>query len=272
MLGADLAFALMAAAAKFTGKHVGAAEIVFVRSLLSSIALLGVLRKNGVPLRANEPALLWTRGLVGYVALQCYFWAIPQLPLGTAVMLNYTAPIFAVILSFFVLREKPPLAFKLSLLISFFGVYLLCSPQLAGKGAALGAALVSGLGAGSVHVMIRQGRKSDSPLLMIFYFTLSATAGAGVLLFKTGWTNPSPAEWAGLLLITMSSFIGQLCLTHALQKAPVWAVAPFGYFAPLFSLALGMIFWGEKPSAANLIGGAVVIFCGVILLKKYSRT
>ena len=269
MLCADLAFAVMAAATKFTGARLGAAEIVFVRSVFSLAALLGIFAKNKTSLRANDASLLWARGIIGYIALQCYFWAIPQIALGTAVMLNYTAPIFAVILSFLLLRERPSAAVKLSLAASFAGVYLLCSPEIAGRPAALSAALVSGLLAGSVHVMIRRSRQTDPPLLVVFYFSLSSMIGSGILLWWAGWVAPSGAEWLGLLVITVSSFAGQLCLTTSLQKAPVWVVSPFGYLTPVLGLMLGTAFWREIPSAVNLAGGALVIVCGVVMLAFF---
>ena len=272
MLCADVAFALMAASTKFTGARLAASQIVFVRSLLSCVALYLALRKNNIPIKAKEPRLLWARGIVGYIALQTYFWALPQLTLGTAVMLNYTAPIFAIVFSFYVLSESPPGMARLLLVILSGGIYLLTSGEITGRPLAVAAGLLSGVLAGAVYVMIRRSYKSDSPFLVIFYFTVSCAVGSSLLLLKTGWVWPTAWEWLGLLAITVSSLFGQIFLTYSLQKAPVWAVAPFGYFTPLLSLVIGVIFWGEKPSAANLIGGAVVILCGVLLLKKYGRT
>ena len=272
MLCADAAFALMAATTKFTGQRLSAVEIVFTRSLLSCAVLGFVLAQKKISLRANEPGLLWARGIVGYIALQSYFWALPQLSLGTAVMLNYTAPIFAVIFSFYALREKPPLSAMLSLLVSALGVYLLSSPEISGHGPAVLAGLLSGLLAGSVYVMIRQSNKTDTPLLIIFYFTVSCTIGSAFLLLKTGWLAPTPVEWLGLLVIAASSLLGQIFLTFSLQRSPVWVVSPFGYLTPVIGLALGIILWRETPNAANLTGSALVIICGIAILKKFGRS
>ncbi len=267
MLCADLAFALMASATKALGSHLPAAEIVFVRSLLSLVACYWLLRSQHIALGGNNPALLWARGIVGFIALQCYFWALPQLPLGMAVMLNYTAPIFAVIFSFLLLGERPPLVVKLCLAVSFGGIYLLSSSSLAGGAApALAAGLTSGLLAGSVYVMIRHSHKGDDPLLVIFYFVLSATIGSGALLIKTGWVAPNGREWLELLFITATSFAGQLYLTRSLRKAPVWVVSPFGYLTPVLGYFLGVLLWKEIPTLRSLVGGAVVITCGVVML------
>ena len=272
MLFADVAFAVMAAATKFAGVRLPAFEIVFIRSFLSCAALWVTLTQRKISLKANEPGLLWARGIVGYAALQCYFWALPQITLGTAVMLNYTAPIVAVIFSFFVLREKPPLLVKLLLPVCALGVYLLSSPEIKGHAAAVGAGLISGLLAGSVYVMIRQSNRTDAPLLIIFYFTLSCSVGSVLFLLKTGWVTPTAAEWLVLAVITISSLFGQIFLTYSLQKSPVWAVSPFGYLTPVLALLIGRVIWHEMPNAASLTGGALIILCGIILLNRFGRS
>jgi drug/metabolite transporter (DMT)-like permease len=266
MLCADFAFALMAAATKSVGARLPASEVVFIRSAVSLAALLWMLRARRIPLRGNGPRLLWARGIVGYIALQCYFWALPQIPLGTAVMLNYTAPIFAVALSFLWLKENPPLVVKWLLGACFGGIYLLAAPRFGGPLPALLAGLLSGVLAGSVYVMIRRAQRDDSTLLVVFYFALSSTVGSGALLSLSGWTPPTPSEWWGLALITASSFIGQLCLTRSLQKSPVWLVSPFGYLTPVLGLFLGILFWEEYPDLHSLAGGGIVIVCGVLML------
>ncbi len=268
MLCADMVFAVMASATKWTGAHIPSFEVVFVRSALSSAALILICEIKGVSLRPKEPILLWSRGIIGYIAMQCFFWALPQIALGTAVTLNYTAPLFAVALSFVWIREKPTLTAKLGLAISFVGVWLLASPQFGGRPEALFAALVSGLFAGGVYVLIRRSRHADDPLLVILYFTLTSTLASGAWTIAAGWVAPSAGEWAGLAAITVSSFIGQICLTYSLHKAPVWVVSPFAYLTPVLSLILGWMFWKEVPSAQNLAGCAIVIACGVVMLAK----
>lgn len=265
MLAADLAFAVMAAATKVSGTALPAAQIVFVRSAVGMLVLFGVLAAKRISPAANQPALLLTRGVVGYIALQCYFWALPRIPLGSAVMLNYTAPIFAVALSALFLKERPSAMARAVLGLSLLGVWLLTAPQFSGDPAALSAGLMSGVLAGAVHVMIRRSNQSDDPLLIVFYFTVVCTVGSGLLTLRTGWVPPGPELRPGLLVITASSLIGQLCLTYSLQKAPVWAVSPFGYLTPVLAAGLGAVLWREIPGVSGVLGGALIIVCGSAL-------
>jgi drug/metabolite transporter (DMT)-like permease len=120
-------------------------------------------------------------------------------------------------------------------------------------------------------VLIRRGNKTDPPVRIIFYFTLASTIGSGMLLLLGGWTSPSPSEWLGLAVITISSLLGQLFLTYSLQKAPVWVVSPFGYLTPVLGVLLGYFLWQEKMTTANLIGCSIIVFCGCLMLRSFKK-
>ncbi len=269
MLAASLAFAVMAAADKQLTK-MPASEVVFIRSALST-AVMGIYlarqKNNGWP--GKRPLLLTARGVVGFAALILYFWALPRLHLGTAVMLNYTSPLFAVAASHLFLKEKTAHHAKTLILVSFAGVYLLTAPQMAEKPLAFLAALASGFLVGLVHLLIRQSTNDEeSPLLIIFYFTAICMIGALLFCPWVRWTVPSAEEWGPLLLITGCSYLGQLGLTYSLRKAAVSVVSPFGYITPVLGLVLGYFIWHENPGLAGYTGSLIVIVCGALLYRR----
>lgn len=270
MLGASLSFAVMAAALKALPGHLPASEITFIRSFFSTLAIVVCFfRYQNFEGPGKRPWVLAARGIIGFVALFLYFWALPQLHLGTAVMLNYTAPLFAVIASYFIFKDKTNIRVKFLIALSFLGVYLLAAPQIAGKPAAFLAALASGFLAGMVHLLIRQSSdEEEPPLLIIFYFTAICTAGSLLFLPFTHWAWPDTRQWMALLVITITSFLGQLGLTYSLRKSPVSVVSPFGYITPVISLIFGFLIWKEAPGIAGILGSALVIFCGTLLYKQ----
>lgn len=267
MLAANGCFAIMAASTKMASGRLSAAEIIFVRSAASSVVLALWIARSGLSWTGKNPAILSLRGIIGFVALFLYFWCLPKIDLGTAVMLNYTAPIFAVIVSVIFFHEKISSAIKTAILGSFIGVYLLVSPHWQPEFLPLLAGLLSGCFAGIVHVLIRQTHREEQPITIIFYFTLTATIGSWLLLWKYPWIGPTPMEWFWLGIITLSSFVGQLLLTHSLKAAPVSVVSPFGYITPVLGLILGWLFWKEIPTPLSLVGSAIVIICGFVMFK-----
>ncbi len=270
MLWASLAFAVMAAATKWLGGGLPASEVVFVRSVLSSILLFAILairkNKDGI---GKKPLILASRGVIGFVALTLYFWCIPRIHLGTAVMLNYTAPIFAVAASRLFFKEKNSLPDLLLIGGAFMGVYLLASPQLREAPDALMAGLASGFLAGMVHLLIRRSHdERESPLLIILYFTIACTAGSALMRGLGPWPMPDAGQWTALLVITASSLLGQLGLTYSLRSARISVASPFGYITPVIGLVIGFIFWKEDPGLPGILGSAVIILCGSVLYRR----
>jgi len=269
MLGANVAFAAMAAADKEL-TDLSASEVVFIRSALGTAAfLLYFLWKKNSGWPGKNPPVLTARGTFGFIALFLYFWALPKLHLGTAVMLNYTAPIFAVILSHWVLKEKSAHHAKALIAASFFGVYLLTAPQITEQPVAFAAALASGFFVGVVHILIRRSTAGqEPPLLIIFYFMAICMIGALFLWPFSQWRMPAPREWIFLWVITVTSILGQLGLTYSLRKAAVTVVSPFGYFTPVMGLLLGFLIWKENPGWDGYLGSVIVIICGALLYRK----
>lgn len=272
MLGSSVSFAVMAVAAKYASKRLSASEIIFIRSLLSSLFIVVFLSKKGhSDWVGKKPVILAARGLVGFVAMTFYFWSIPRIHLGTAMMLNYTAPIFAIILTHLFMHEKTSALQKIIIGLSFAGVYFLTAPDLAASPFPLFVGLLSGLLAGMVHILIRQSHQDETPLVIIFYFTVISTIGSAALLPLGGFLAPTPKEWLALLIVTVSSFIGQVGLTYSLRTAPVSVVSPFGYFSPVLGVFLGWLFWKEIPGGSSLAGSALIILCGTGLYRLHSK-
>ena len=97
MLLASLLFACMGVCVKLAAATHSAVEITFYRSFISLFIMFGLVRLNGVALATPHWRWQVSRGVVGFAALFAYFYAIIQLPLATAVTLNYTSAIFLAI-------------------------------------------------------------------------------------------------------------------------------------------------------------------------------
>lgn len=261
---AALSFGFMAACVKFTSGTLPPTEIVFFRSFLGTIAIGVMIWKSQASWVGKNIGILLLRGGSGFLALSLHFYAISKLDLGTAVMLNYTAPIFVVIFARFMLKEKTTLPVKIAILISFVGLYLLASPQFEAKLVPFLLGLLSGIFAALAYVFIRTSDENESPYTIIFYFTGISTLGS-IPLLTFGFYLPNTVEWIGLLGVTAGAFFGQVWLTNAIRSAPVSVVLPFGYLAPVFSSVLGFLFWKESLGIQALFGGLLITASGVII-------
>lgn len=263
MTQSAIAFSLMAVCVKFVTVTLPPFEIVFFRSFFGMLMVLPFIFRKKVSLWGEERLKLTARGVSGCLALLLHFYTIAKLELGLAVMLNYTAPIFAVILAVFWLKEKPGFSVWFLILLSFLGVLLLNSNTGITWRPEVWLALLSSVFAAIAYVSIRTIRHRESPFTVIFYFTLISTFGS--LFFIHGWTWPNLREWLWVAGVVVFSFYGQVWMTTALRRAPSYLVTPFQYLHPVLSFGYGWLFWGNPLTWQIAIGVFLIVLSGSLI-------
>jgi drug/metabolite transporter (DMT)-like permease len=264
-----VAFSLMALCVKFVTETLPPFEIVFFRSFFGMLLVLPLIRRTRASLWGHEHAKLIARGVSGCLALLLHFYTISKLELGMAVMLNYTAPIFAVIIAVFFLKEKPGLSVWALILLSFVGVILLNSSKGMTWRPEVWLALLSSVFAAIAYVSIRTIKQRESPLTVIFYFTMISTAGS--LFFLDGWKWPNLREWLFVAGVVIFSFYGQLWMTTSLRRAPSYLVTPFQYLHPVLSFAYGWLLWGNPVTGVVAAGIFLIIGSGSLISYQATR-
>src|SRR5688572_8318972 len=145
-----VAFSIMAALVKLAGSGIPNQELVALRSLASILPILALFWWRGVPLRPVRPGWLLLRGLLGYIAISCWFLSLNRLALPDAVMIQYTSPVFTALMAPVVLREPSRPRDRWALLVALAGVAIVLRPGagVTSTGALIGlAGAVSSAGA-----------------------------------------------------------------------------------------------------------------------------
>jgi drug/metabolite transporter (DMT)-like permease len=185
--------------------------------------------------------------------------------LAGAIAINFSAPLWAALLSYLWLREKADAARWSTLLIGFFGVLLVATPGA--ESVQLGAlfALANAIMYGSVTVAVRGMTKTESANTLLAWqmFTI---AFFHALLLVFGFKMPTAVDFFLMLMSGITNFIAQYAWTHALRLAPATAVSPFYYLMLVWAIAIGYFVWGDVPTLSLLIGSAIVIASGLFLL------
>lgn len=269
MCQASVAFSIMILGVKGATATLPALEVVFFRSLFGSLlmGLLIIQKRVSFLGRPEERKFLILRGVAGFLALTLHFYTMSILPLGTAVILNYTGPVFVAILASFFLGEKPGIFLLAMILTAFAGVYLLIRPEFRmdpSQGMAVFLAILSGFFAAVAVLTIRVLRHRESPLTVIFYFTAISTLGS-LFYLPLGFIWPGWREWFFLILVAAGSFYGQLWMTISYRRAPASLVSPFAYITPLLSFIYGLVFWKETLTARNGLGALLIISGGMLI-------
>jgi len=265
-----VAFSLMALCVKFVTETVSAFEIVFFRSFFGMLLVLPLIWKKQAPLWGKERSKLVLRGISGCLALLLHFYTISKLDLGLAVMLNYTAPIFAVILAVFFLKERPGLLVWLLIPLAFLGVILLNTHSVMSWRPEVWLALLSSVFAAVAYVTIRTIKHRESPLTVIFYFTLISSIGS--LFFLREWKWPNLQEWLLIAGVVVFSFYGQLWMTISFRRAPSFLVTPFQYLHPVLSFVYGWFLWDNPVTLRIGTGILLIVLSGSLISYFETKT
>jgi S-adenosylmethionine uptake transporter len=272
MIAASLFFATMSVCIKFASAFFDTFELVCYRGAVGAVFMGILCRMQGISLVTPVPMMHMWRSFVGVLSLASWFYALAQLPLATAMTLNYMSGIW---LAAFVVGgalvvgkmqnvgQQAPVV--LSLLVGFSGVILLLRPTLEHNQLGAGAiGLLSGLLSAVAYVQVKAlGRIGEPETRTVFYFSLGATVTGGLCLLFTGvhdWTWPE-ALW--LLPIGILAALGQLCMTMAYTNGATLLVANLQYSGIVFSALFGLFLFEDTLSTSGWLGMGLIIASGI---------
>jgi S-adenosylmethionine uptake transporter len=298
MVLATLLFAGMGLGVKKASAHVSTAEIVFYRGLVGALIIGALAWYRQLPLRTDVPFKHLWRGMAGVTALSLWFYAIGQLPLSTAVTLNYMSSVWMAV--FLVLRllwrrwQGAPVkrldpVVLWAVLFGFVGVTLVLQPTLTRDQWLAGLiGLVSGmLSAWAYLAVVALGRTGEPEHRVVFYFSFCSAAVGLVLLLVDGtwgavhagqpwsqWLLPTERgwdTWGWLLAIGVFATAAQLAMTRAFAQGQALSMASLQYLGIVHAFVLGIWFFDE-PLHGVAVAGALLIVGAGMAANRASRS
>lgn len=275
---AVLAFFAMTTLIKLNADDIPVGETVFFRSLFSLPVILvwmiwqGNLRTG---LRTSMPLGHVWRGLIGSASMALGFVAVGLLTLPEATVIGYAAPILTVILASMFLGEEIRAVRITAVVLGLIGVCIVIYPRLTmdaselslretlGVVCALGAALCSAL----AQIQVRKLVSTEHTAAIVFYFMSTASVLA-LFTLPLGWVMPGPTVLFMLIMTGILGGIGQILLTSCYRYADAGVIAPFEYTSILLAITVGYLVFNEVPTSNMLIGSAVIILAGVIIILR----
>lgn len=268
MFLSTLAFALANILVKKIS-HIPAMEVVFFRCTLATVFCFVGLHRAGADWRGSNRAMLFLRGFFGTTALFLFFTTLQNIPLASAMTIQYLSPIFTSVIAIFLLSEKVRPLQWIFYAIAFSGVLFIeqFDPRISVSFLVLG--IVSAFCSGVAYNLVRSMRGKEHPLTIVLHFQLFG-AVAGFISLYFAWVTPAGWDWLYLFLIGVFSQLGQIFLTSALQKEAVAGVAIVNYTGLIYALLIGSLWFGETQSTETFAGMLLVVF-GVLLSVVYSK-
>jgi drug/metabolite transporter (DMT)-like permease len=266
MLFASFSFGSMNALVKWTSAEVDVWTTVFVRSLVIAFAIYIIARIARVDLVVHDRKNMAFRCFTGLAAMILYFSALGLIPIGQAVTLQYTNPLFVALLSGFFLSERVhPQVWALAM-VSFLGIVLIVSPDLRTIEKDALFALGSGFFAGVAYLYVRRLKATEEALSIVFWFAaFSVVATALPAIPSIAYVISDPILMLALVGIGVGAGAGQVGLTYAFHRANAAWVSAFSYLTVIVATAYGYLLFDEILDTRDIIGGIMIICSGIIL-------
>ena len=268
-LGAALCFSLMGVAIKFATVELNNAMVVFLRNAFGLLALSPMIMRNGwARLRTERIGMHLLRCIIGLSAMYCFFFAIANMPLAEAMLLNYSTPLYVPFIAWLWLQERPSAQLIPVVTVGLIGVGLILRPSNPAAAGWVGfVGLASGIMAAGAFVAIRRLTRSEPAVRIVFYFTaLSLLISAGVLPWM--WQQPSASALGLMAAAGLCATLAQICLTRAYALAPAAQVAPFNYLVVVFAALWGWLLWQERSDGLSILGAILVITSSLLALRQ----
>ncbi|MBP0443764.1 DMT family transporter [Roseomonas sp. SSH11] len=277
MLGATASFALMGVFVKTLSARYNFLELMFFRNLLSLPIVLAAGMRSGALLRTRRFGGHVVRATSGLMGMGCAFFALTLLPLAEQTALNYTQPLFVILLAIPWLGERPGRARWAAVVTGFLGVLVIAAGQGAG-GAGLSQSLLLGCAVGVMGgffgalstMLVRQLSATEASTTIVLWQALLMTAMIGLFL-PFVWVTPSWGDLGLLVVMGLIGGVGQVLNTEAFASAQVSSLGPYSYTGLLWAALLGWLVWGEAPGVAMLAGSLLIVGAGIIVLRSEFR-
>lgn len=267
MMGSVVSFSLMAVAGRNVVHVHDTFEVLMVRSAFGFVlvVLVGLLtgRLHEVTLQRMPGHFL--RNIVHFAGQNLWFLALTLIPLAQVFALEFTSPIWVILLSPIFLAEKLTAQRLGAAALGFAGILIVTRPGMANMNIGVLAGAGAAVCFAAVSIMTKRLTRGISVIgilfwltFMQFFFGLIAAGYDGHITWPTAQTLP----W--LALIGLCGVTAHLSLTSALALAPAGFVVPIDFLRLPFIAVIGALFFAEPFDPFVLAGGAV-IFAGILL-------
>lgn len=259
----------MAVAARIASRTIPGPEVAMFRFAIGVVAVLAVVVSGHRQLRPRRWGWLLLRGIFGGSAVFLYFSCIEHVGAGMATLLNYTAPVWSMLLGWWLLGERPRPTAAVALVLTLAGVTCVVSGSLRAVEGGIWAlagvlsALCSGVAVTSIRAVRRRAAdgSSESSWTVFASFT-----GFGLLVTLPGvfgplgrWVTPSAFDWGVLAGVGVLSVVAQLLMTKALEHVTGATMGIIHQLTVVVALLCGVLFLGERLTGWSLVGAILTV-------------
>lgn len=262
MLVSVVVASIMTLAVRKVSLELSSVQVVLYRSTIA-IVLVGSALLLVTPLRKKlsftKPMQHIVRGTLVAIATHFGFYTISTIPLATATVLFFTAPIFATLLAVIIHKETIGMRRILAIVAGFVGAVVVLRPGFNAISLGMVTAIGSSLCFASALTMSRNLAKADGPL-STYYSSIVITALISVPIVGTDLAVPQlSVTWAALILVALTSMVRGVADIQAYSYAEASILAPVAYLRLVFIGIGAYLMFQETPDWQTILGAVIII-------------
>ena len=264
MLGAIASFSTMAVAGREVSFALDTFEIMLFRSAVGVIivAFAAIAFGTWRQISREQFSLHFFRNIMHFIGQNLWFYAVTVIPLAQVFALEFTSPIWVILLSPLILGERITLVRAVAALMGFLGVLVVTRPDMAGVNVGVTMAASSAIFFAFTIIFTKRLTRTQSITCILFYLTVLQL---GFGLVTAGYDGdialPNTETLPWLVLIGVAGLLAHFCITNALAIAPATVVVPIDFVRLPVIAIIGMLVYGESLDLWVLLG-AGIIFAG----------
>ena len=269
MIGTLLSFSFMAVCARELAGEIATHQTLFVRSVIGlvCISIILLLSKERVNIRTNKLGLHALRNIFHFAGQYGWFLGIGLLPLAEVFALEFTVPIWTLIVAAVALDEKITIRKVVSILLGSLGVFVILQPGIVIINTASFIVLASAVCYAISHTTTKSLSSSEPAMSILFYMCV-VQLPIGLFLSASSWVWPVGLQWIWLLVIGLTALSAHYCMVKAMQYAEASTVVTLDFLRlPLIAL-VGALLYSEQLEVALLIGGSLMLAGNIVSLKQ----
>lgn len=257
---------------KFLGSGYSAFQIIFFAGLLALplVMVFAMADTDQGSLRPVRPGLLAFRVVVVVFNGIIGPYAFANLPLAQCYAIFFTMPIFIALLAVPMLGEKIDLVRGLAVLLGLVGVIIALDPGATALQIAHLAAILGSLSGALNYVLLRKTGGTERTIVLMLYPMIAQTLVLALIVpfdYK-----PMPlADLAVTAFMGATLVVGSILIIAAYRRARAIIVAPMQYSQIFWATLFGIILFDEKISLTTMIGTALIIAAGVMIVARQDK-
>ncbi|MEM6888865.1 MAG: DMT family transporter [Pseudomonadota bacterium] len=264
MVGAIFSFSSMAVAGRELAGSLDTFEIMMYRSAFGFLIVLAVGFLAGTlrEITRDDLGSHGLRNLAHFIGQNLWFYAVTVIPLAQVFALEFTTPLWVIVLSPFLLGERLTVIRGVAALMGFCGILVVARPEVGAVNSGMIAAASSAIFFALTIILTKRLTRTQTITCILFYLTVMQLAfGIVAAGYDGDIALPDLRGLPFVMLIGAAGLLAHFCIANALAIAPATVVTPLDFVRLPAIAVVGMLLYGEALDLWVFVG-ALIIFSG----------